>query len=102
MGDRGKCVMPPVFHRTHRRAHRARAFSLIELVIVVVIIAIIGAIAIPRMSRGAAGAADAALIGNLRLLRSAIDLYASEHGGSFPSATSATFVSQLTGYTDDS
>ena len=78
-----------------------RAFSLIELVIVVVIIAIIGAIAIPRMSRGAAGAADAALTGNLKVLRSAIDLYASEHGGSFPSATSATFVSQLTGYSDD-
>src|SRR5437868_12090153 len=80
---------------------RNNGFSLIELVIVVVIIAIIGAIAIPRMSRGAAGAADSALVGNLRVLRSAIDLYANEHGGAFPSSTAATFISQLTTYTDD-
>jgi general secretion pathway protein G len=81
------------------RRERASGFSLIELVIVVVIIAIIGAIAIPRLSRGAAGAADSALIGNLRVLRSAIDLYASEHGGAFPG--SATIATQLTQYTDD-
>ena len=76
-----------------------KGFSLIELVIVVVIIAIIGAIAIPRLSRGSAGAADASLVGNLRVLRSAIDLYASEHGGSFPAA--GTIGNQLTQYTDD-
>jgi prepilin-type N-terminal cleavage/methylation domain-containing protein len=79
---------------------RNRGFSLIELVIVVVIIAIIGAIAIPRMSRGAAGAADSALVGDLKVLRSAIDLYASEHGGAFPGAT--TIANQLTLYSDDS
>jgi general secretion pathway protein G len=76
-----------------------RGFSLIELVIVVVIIAIIGAIAIPRMSRGSAGAADAALAGNLSVLRGAIDLYATEHTGSYPAL--ATFEDQLTQYTDD-
>jgi len=85
----------------NKRRKITAGFSLIELVIVVVIIAIIGAIAIPRMSRGAAGAADSALIGNLKVLRSAIDLYANEHGGAFPSATNATFISQLTTYTDD-
>jgi prepilin-type N-terminal cleavage/methylation domain-containing protein len=69
-------------------------FSLIELVIVVVIIGIIGAIAIPRMSRGTTGAADSALVSNLATLRNAIDLYAAEHGGSFP--TKALFVNQLT------
>src|SRR5439155_23160570 len=81
------------------RTTRRSGFSLIELVIVVVIIAIIGAIAIPRLSRGAAGAADSALIGNLRVLRSAVDLYASEHGGTFPGA--ATIATQLTQYSDD-
>lgn len=78
--------------------HR-RAFSLIELVIVVVIIGIIGAIAIPRMSRGAAGAADTALIGNMAVLRNAIDLYQTEHGGDYPKV--ATFVAQMSTYTDD-
>ena len=80
----------------YNRAHRG--FSLIELVIVVVIIAIIGAIAIPRMSRGAAGAADSALTGNLSVLRSAVDLYQTEHGGTFP--TAANIEAQLTQYSD--
>jgi prepilin-type N-terminal cleavage/methylation domain-containing protein len=75
-----------------------RAFSLIELVIVVVIIGIIAAIAIPRMSRGAEGAAEAAIDGNLAVLRNALDLYATEHGGAFPALL--TFEAQMTQYTD--
>jgi prepilin-type N-terminal cleavage/methylation domain-containing protein len=80
----------------HRNSRRG--FSLIELVIVVVIIGIIAAIAIPRLSRGSAGAADSALSGNLAVLRNAIDLYATEHGGSYPAV--ATFEAQLTQFTD--
>ena len=76
----------------------ARGFSLIELVIVVVILGIIGAIAIPRMSRGAEGAKDSALISDLAVLRSAIDLYQTEHEGTFP--TVADIADQLTQYTD--
>lgn len=85
----------------NRHRHRSgRGFSLIELVIVVVIIAIIGAIAIPRLSRGSAGAADSALVGNLAMLRKAIDAYGAEHGGTYPGAS--TVADQLTLYTDDS
>lgn len=79
--------------------NKRRGFSLIELVIVVVIIGIIGAIAIPRLSRGAEGAADSALAGDLAVLRNAIDLYATEHGGDYPAL--ATFEAQLTQYTDE-
>ncbi|CAG0996369.1 Type II secretion system protein G [Phycisphaerales bacterium] len=78
-----------------------RGFSLIELVIVVVIIGIIAAIAIPRMSRGASGAGDAALSGNLTILRNAIDLYHTEHGGTdtdYPLV--ASFDAQMTQYSD--
>jgi len=75
-----------------------KGFSLIELVIVVVIIGIIAAIAIPRLSRGASGAADSALAGNLSVLRNAIDLYATEHGGTFPALP--TFEAQLTQLSD--
>ena len=84
-----------------------KGFSLVELVIVVVIIAIIGAIAIPRMSRGAAGASDSALVGNLKTLRSAIELYANEHGGLYPGLKAdgttdyTKVVAQLTQYSDD-
>ena len=83
---------------SHAMSRRTRGFSLLELVIVVVIIGIIAAIAIPHMSRGSAGAADSALSGNLAILRNAIDLYAAEHNGSFPTATG--IVNQLTQYTD--
>jgi prepilin-type N-terminal cleavage/methylation domain-containing protein len=82
-----------------------RGFSLIELVIVVVIIGIIAAIAIPRMSRGAAGAADSALGGNLNVLRNAVELFATEHGGKFPEQIGTlpadSIANQLTMYTDD-
>lgn len=76
------------------RTRKCAGFSLIELVIVVVIIGIIGAIAIPRMSRGAAGAADSALVADLTVLRNAIELYAAEHGGDYP--TLALISDQLT------
>ncbi len=83
---------------TMSRKQRNRAFSLIELVIVIVIIGIIAAIAVPRMSRGAAGATDAALRADLATLRSAIDLYTTEHEGLVP--TAAAIELQLTGYSD--
>jgi general secretion pathway protein G len=79
---------------------RSKGFSLIELVIVVVIIAIIGAIAIPKMSRGAAGAGDSALTQDLSILRQALDLYQTEHGGAYPAIGS--MPDALLSYTDDS
>ena len=82
------------------RYRRNSAFSLLELVIVVVIIGIIAAIAIPRMSRGARGADESALKGDLAILRNAIDLYAAEHGGNFPSGTAAVVAAQLIQYSD--
>lgn len=80
---------------------KVSGFSLVELVIVIVIIGIIAAIAVPRLSRGAAGAGASALRGDLYVLRNAIDLYAAEHGGTYPSGTNATFVLQLTTYTNE-
>src|SRR6185437_14192434 len=71
-------------------SHRRTGFTLIELVVVVVIIAIIAAIAIPKMSRGSAGAADSAVSQALATVRSALELFQTEHGGTYPSATSAT------------
>ena len=81
-----------------RSARKSRAFSLLEVVIVVAIIAILAAIAIPRMSRGSRGANDSALSANLAVLRRAIDFYATEHAGTFP--TENDIADQLTQYTD--
>ena len=81
-----------------KRRQLQGAFSLLEVVIVVAIIAVLATIAIPRMSRGAKGANDSAVSGDLAVLRNAIDLYATEHGGTYPGAT--TIANQLTQYTD--
>jgi prepilin-type N-terminal cleavage/methylation domain-containing protein len=80
------------------RRSKHYAFSLLELVIVVAIIAVLAAIAIPRMSRGSRGAGDAALAANLSVLRNAIDIYAAEHAGTYPSVID--IVNQLTQYTN--
>ena len=83
---------------SRRAKDRPGGFSLLELVLVIVIIGTIAAIAIPRLSRGAAGASDAALHGSLAVLRKAIDLYATEHGGTLP--TEAGVEDQLLKYSD--
>jgi len=79
---------------------KSRGFSLVELVIVVVIIGVIAAIAVPRISRGAKGAGDASLKGSLAGLRNAIDMYAAEHGGTFPAGTQVEIIDRLTKRTD--
>ena len=83
-----------------RSTSRHTGFSLIELVIVVVIIGVLAAIAVPRLSRGASGAADSAVSSNLSTLRAAIDLYATEHGGTYPAL--ASFDAQMTQFSDAS
>jgi general secretion pathway protein G len=84
--------------RRSSRLPRKHGFSLIELVVVVVIIGIVAAIAVPRISRASKGACEAALKGDLRELRSAIDLYAVEHNDVWPAQDRQlqTFIDQLT------
>lgn len=72
------------------RQSKRLGFSLVELVIVIVIIGVIAAVAVPRISRGAKGADLAALRASLAGMRNAIDMYAAEHGGAFP--TGATQI----------
>lgn len=86
-----------------RKARNSKGgFSLVELVIVVVIIGVIAAIAVPRISRGAKGAGDASLRGTLAGMRNAIDMYAAEHGGTFPAGTEAEITDKLVKKTDAS
>jgi len=81
-----------------KRRNRHDAFSFLEVAIVTAIIAILMAIAIPRMSRSSKCAGDAALIGDLAVLRNAIEMFMAEHHGAYPSK--GGIVNQLTQYTD--
>ncbi len=79
---------------------RRTGFSLVELVVVIVIIAILAAMAIPRLSRGSAGAGRSATMGNLAMIRSALNLYYAEHNSNYPDTDEATVTAQLTQYSD--
>ncbi len=65
----------------------ARAFSLTELVIVVAILGIMAAIVLPYFNGEATQAKSAAVKDNLRVLREAIELYTTKHGGVAPGYT---------------
>ena len=77
-----------------RRIRKVEGFSLLELVIVIVIMGILAAVAIPKMSRASKSAGEAAAESNLKLLKVAIEQYAAEHDGTYP--TVAAFVNQIT------
>lgn len=86
------------------RRRTRKAFSLVELVIVIVILGIIAAIAVPRISRGASGADESAVRQNLAVLRTAIEMFAAEHGGLYPGndGAEATFQNHLLKYSNKS
>ena len=81
------------------RSRRRAGFTLIEIMIVVVILAILAATIIPQFSTSVNDSKVATMQSNLHTLRSQIQLYALQHGGLFPTITSAA-LPQLTGNTD--
>lgn len=82
----------------HFQRKNNTAFSLIELVIVIVLIGIVSAIAIPRFSAASEKAAANSLKQNLQIVGKALELYAAEHNGEYP--TIAKIGAQLTTYSD--
>ncbi|HEV8290317.1 MAG TPA: prepilin-type N-terminal cleavage/methylation domain-containing protein [Tepidisphaeraceae bacterium] len=72
--------MRPLAKRNHHRG----AFTLIEILIVVVILGILGALVYPHFANARADAADKAARTQLQSLRSQIEMYKIQHGGSVP------------------
>jgi general secretion pathway protein G len=76
---------------THLPSYRSQSgFTLVELLIVAIILAILAAIVVPQFTAATDDAVDSALRSNLSGIRSAIDLYTQQHGGTFPGAAAAT------------
>ena len=61
-----------------------RAFSIAELMIIVAVLGIMAAIIVPQFQSHAMQAKEAVAKDSLRILRSAIELYAAQHGGVAP------------------
>ncbi|MFA5251568.1 MAG: type II secretion system protein [Phycisphaerae bacterium] len=61
-----------------------KAFTLVEILIVVAILGILAAIIIPTFQDHVAKAKESAAKDNLRVLRNAVELYASQHKGVAP------------------
>jgi type II secretion system protein G len=68
------------------------AFTLIEVLIVVVIMAILAAAIVPQFTDSAKDAKSSTAQFNLSTLRSQIQTYRSQHGGSVPNATLAELL----------
>ena len=91
------------------RGRVGRAFTLVELMTVLVILGILTLIALPLVGNASTSTGEAALRTNLASIRNAIELFANQHNGSFPSAvsdgtnaagTEAAIVSHLTQYSN--
>ncbi len=87
-----------------------KAFTLIEIMVVVVLLGILAAIVVPQMTGASNEAREAALLTDLRMVRTQIELYKLQHEGMYPgyvvsggtiSEWSGTqFVLQMAGTTD--
>jgi prepilin-type N-terminal cleavage/methylation domain-containing protein len=60
------------------------AFTLVEILIVVVIMAVLAATIIPQFTASTKDAQEATAIFNLQALRSQVELYKAQHGGTPP------------------
>ena len=66
---------------------RFRAFTLIELLIVITIIGILAVALIPRLTGGPGRARDAQRKADLQQIATALEFYADDSGGDYPSTT---------------
>jgi type II secretion system protein G len=82
---------------TRISAAAARGFTLIELIVVVAIISILAAILIPNFLHARAEAASSACEGNLKQIASALEEYAVDNGGQYPSTSGPVDVNLFGG-----
>ena len=84
--------------RSSEKMRTRTAFTLIELVVVVMIIGILVAIAAPKMLNITGDANESSVRMSLEVVRDAIENYASQHTGSYPSGDEAAVKAALADY----
>lgn len=82
---------------TQITVRKQSGFTLVELLIVAIILAILAAIVVPQFASSTDDAIDSALRSNLSGIRGAIDLYAQQHGGTYPGSTTSQTAGCPTG-----
>src|ERR1700750_1796376 len=95
--------------RNFYKTNRAHAFTLVEILIVVVILGILAAIVVPQFSNASLVARENTLKDDLRYLRTQVMVYKAQHldmapgypgGSSAATPTEASYLDQMTMYTD--
>jgi type IV pilus assembly protein PilA len=82
-----------VLHKLRRRVQDEKGFTLIELLVVILIIGILAAIAIPSFINQRTKAQDASTKSMARTAQTAIETYATDHGGDYTGADPAALNS---------
>lgn len=76
--------------------NKKRGFTLIELLVVIAIIGLLASVVMVALTSSRAKARDASRVSNLRSLQTALELYAGDHSGKYPIAS--TWQSQCAGW----
>lgn len=68
---------------------KRNAFTLVEILIVVVILAILAAVVVPMFTDASSDAMESSLRGNLKTMRSQVELYRAQHKNEYPATLAA-------------
>ena len=74
-----------------------RGFTLIELMVVIAIIAVLAAILVPNFMHARAQAQTSSCEGNLKMIATALEEYATDHSGQYPAASAPVDVNLFGG-----